>query len=430
MKKTRAYLLVIIALAFFLSIPAFSPQIKAQTSPTVTLTPPQTTATQINQVITLSIQISSVQNLWQWDLGVSWDPTYLSLVSTPTEGPFLSQSGGTTFIPTAAGKGKIPDISDTLLSQNSSSGSGVLATLQFQVIAPCAGTQVKLTNIALEGPTDISTGVAPDITPTLTTASASVSLSVGGAPVANAGINQTVIPGTNVVFNGTNSVSTGTNPSYSWTFNDVTPQTLSGVVANYTFNNVGQYVVTLTVQDSGGSSNATIIVNVLTVSAPVAKISVTGLNGQEQAAVGQALAFSANGSYVPGNGTIQYYYWTFGDGSPAANITQSSGITHAYSSQGSFTVDLTVFATDGKSGNDTTTITVGQGGTNTSANPTSTPSSSSNQPTRSSQPNQNSNSGPDSSSQGSSLPSSILAILILITIAVLVGSTFWLRKRT
>ncbi|NIU60245.1 MAG: PKD domain-containing protein, partial [Phycisphaerae bacterium] len=41
--------------------------------------------------------------------------------------------------------------------------------------------------------------------------------------------------------------------NYTWSFTDVSPQTLTGVQANYTFNNVGNFRVTLNVSDYSGN---------------------------------------------------------------------------------------------------------------------------------------------------------------------------------
>ena len=94
----------------------------------------------VGDTIQVNITISNVQNLWAWDLpNIRFDPTILNLTQI-NEGPFLQQAGQTVFIwassaSYAIGQGDIPDTSDTLLSVASASGSGVLATLVFQVLA-------------------------------------------------------------------------------------------------------------------------------------------------------------------------------------------------------------------------------------------------------------------------------------------------------
>ena len=72
-------------------------------------------------------------------------------------------------------------------------------------------------------------------------------------PVANAGPDLTVNVGTTVTFDGSKSVDDVAIKSYVWTFTDITPQTLTGIQPNYTFNNVGDFEVTLNVSDHAGN---------------------------------------------------------------------------------------------------------------------------------------------------------------------------------
>ncbi len=71
------------------------------------------------------------------------------------------------------------------------------------------------------------------------------------------------IAGTQVTLNGCKSFSAGNNPTYTWTFTDGVKQTLTGIIANHTFNTAGNYPVVLTVQDSFGSDNSTTYVHIL-----------------------------------------------------------------------------------------------------------------------------------------------------------------------
>ncbi len=102
----------------------------------------------------------------------------------------------------------------------------------------------------------------PQIVPASYFSTSIVSLVLPGPPTANAGTEQTVPVGTTVVFNGSQSVSSGANATYTWTFTDGTQQTLTGKIANYTFNNPGNYTVTLTVTDSLGTDNSTVLIRV------------------------------------------------------------------------------------------------------------------------------------------------------------------------
>ncbi len=77
-------------------------------------------------------------------------------------------------------------------------------------------------------------------------------------PMADAGSDQLVVNGTRVTFDGSGStdnldiVNYGI-VSYTWNFTDVDARTLTGVQANYTFDNVGNFSVTLNVSDYSGN---------------------------------------------------------------------------------------------------------------------------------------------------------------------------------
>lgn len=77
-------------------------------------------------------------------------------------------------------------------------------------------------------------------------------------PMADAGPDQLVVNGTSVTFDGSGStdnldvVNYGI-VNYTWSFTDVNSTTLTGVKANYTFDNVGNFSVTLNVSDYSGN---------------------------------------------------------------------------------------------------------------------------------------------------------------------------------
>jgi hypothetical protein len=82
-------------------------------------------------------------------------------------------------------------------------------------------------------------------------------------PVADAGPNQTVYKNVLVTFDGSGSTDNVAITSYTWTFMDVTKQTLTGINPNYSFTNTGVYIVTLNVTDVAGNwhtNNVTITV--------------------------------------------------------------------------------------------------------------------------------------------------------------------------
>jgi len=81
-------------------------------------------------------------------------------------------------------------------------------------------------------------------------------------PLADAGPDQIVKEDTLVTFDGSGSSDNIGVTSYTWTFMDVTPQTLTGVNSTYTFARTGTYTVTLKVTDAAGN-NATDTVTIM-----------------------------------------------------------------------------------------------------------------------------------------------------------------------
>jgi len=405
MRKAVIYLLVIIALTFLFS--SLTNQSKAQTEPkpTVCLIPSEyynTTATQVNQAFTMSITISNVTDLWSWDANIRWNPNYLNMSRTPTEGSFMRKAGSTLFIPTRPLKGSEPDISDTLLANSGANGSGVLATLYFKILSHCAKTPIQLLNITLEAPNPPNAPYGapnPLITPTSNSSTAIVTLLINGAPAANAGQDQEVRQGTLVIFNGSNSVQIGSNPIYTWSFVDGTSKTLEGVIANYTFNTPGVYNVTLTLSDSLGSDNSSVTITVKPYPKPTAIIILQGIATGQNASVGQSITFNGSESYEKENGTIVSYVWNMGDG---IGIGKNQTITYAYARPGNYTVTLMVFDANNNTAINSTEINVVKTSSLIIA------------------PIQDS----------SSPPLDVLVIMVLVTTFVCGGSIFWLKKRT
>jgi len=83
-------------------------------------------------------------------------------------------------------------------------------------------------------------------------------------PVADAGPNQTVDKDAVVTLEGWRSTDNVGVTSWTWTFTDVTPQTLTGENVTYTFTTPGIYTVTLEVSDAAGNhATDTVTITVL-----------------------------------------------------------------------------------------------------------------------------------------------------------------------
>jgi hypothetical protein len=84
-------------------------------------------------------------------------------------------------------------------------------------------------------------------------------------PVANAGPDQSIYVGEAANFDGTGSTDNVGIDSYTWTFNDNGPVSLTGAHASHIFNQAGDFVVTLTVEDESDLQGTdTMTVHVLT----------------------------------------------------------------------------------------------------------------------------------------------------------------------
>jgi PKD repeat protein len=265
-------LLLIFLCAFSMILPYVNVA-KAQSGPSIYLDPSTVTATQLNEEFTLSIKISNVDHLWGWDANVTWDKDCIALVGEPKAGNFMSDQLGSVVFGVAT-----PDDVEKKLPENKcnfavasldgpdsyASGSGVLATIKFKVIKPCSEALVVLDGISLVKKYDFALlKPAEYITPAAASSTTTVSLGASvGPPIASAGEDQTVNRGTQVTFNASKTVSVGENTTYTWTFNDGTAQTLTGMVTSYAFNNSGTYDVSLTVTDSLGTDTDSVTITV------------------------------------------------------------------------------------------------------------------------------------------------------------------------
>ena len=170
----------------------------------------------------------------------------------------------------------------------------------------------------------------------------------------------TATPGTTgtapftVVFDASSSTDNRGIASYTWDFGDGTTGT--GVMPeSHTYSSCGTYIVNLTVTDFWGNEGYTTeIITVGETGGPKVDIQVTpSLIGNEPFTV----YFDASDTEFEtecGMGTSTYN-WNFGDGSTAAN-----GVTifHTFTSNGVYTVILTVTDSAGNVGYGSVTITV------------------------------------------------------------------------
>lgn len=142
---------------------------------------------------------------------------------------------------------------------------------------------------------------------------------------------------------GGSSDPDGTITSYSWRFGDGTTST--GATASHAYAPSGTFVVTLTVTDNDGLTNAaskTIVAN----APPTASFVVNCATGM--------CTFDASGS-ADIDGTIASYEWTFGDGATLSQPSGTATATHIYRT-GTFAVQLIVRDNAGANATASTTV--------------------------------------------------------------------------
>jgi PKD repeat protein len=148
--------------------------------------------------------------------------------------------------------------------------------------------------------------------------------------------------------NGCSSPSALT--SFVWDFGDGTPSA-AGQRVSHTFAVQGSFLVTLTVtNDRGVSASKTTSVSVDAAAAPSAQFTFS----PSAPSVNELVLFNATASTAGTGHTLTAYRWNFGDGATAAG----ANVTHAYTTAGVFSAQLTVTDEAGQSNTVTTPVTV------------------------------------------------------------------------
>ncbi len=132
---------------------------------------------------------------------------------------------------------------------------------------------------------------------------------------------------------------------YSWDFGN--GQTATSVAPSITYNDVGTYTVTLTVNDGERNSEAVTTTVTVTDSMPVAAFTASTVSG----VIPLTVDFDATTSVDPTGGALTYS-WDLGNGQTASTVTTSA----TYVDLGTVTVTLTVTNAAGET--DTTSQTI------------------------------------------------------------------------
>ncbi len=171
------------------------------------------------------------------------------------------------------------------------------------------------------------------------------------APTAVAGSDVSVPPGTAVTLDASASNDNVGIVDYTWTFNDGGSQLLPGVTVTYSFNNLGNFLVTLTVTDGAGNVGTdTLWVNVTSDRSP--PIAYAGIDQD----VLQGTLVTLDGRGSTDDVAVANYTWTFSDRSPVT--LWGSVVTYRFLNRGNFQVTLTVADYVGNRDTDPTWVNV------------------------------------------------------------------------
>jgi PKD repeat protein len=166
-----------------------------------------------------------------------------------------------------------------------------------------------------------------------------------GAPVADPGGPYTGVRNQPITFDGSGSSDPdGDTLTYEWDFGD--GNTGTGANPTHGYATVGNFAVTLVVNDGTDDSPAATAIVTIQNQLPVANP-----GGPYTGVRNQPIAFDGSGSSDPDSDPLTYQ-WDFGDGSTGTGIDP----THAYAGLGSFTTTLIV--NDGMTNSPAATTTV------------------------------------------------------------------------
>ncbi|NWF86458.1 PKD domain-containing protein, partial [Candidatus Bathyarchaeota archaeon] len=167
---------------------------------------------------------------------------------------------------------------------------------------------------------------------------------------ADPGFDQTVEEDKLVTFDGSKSTDNVGIINYTWTFIDVTPQTLISKNPTYIFQTPGIYTITLNVTDAAGNSGIRqVTITVLDITSPRAEA-----GSDREVEKNTLVMFDASQS--SDNVGILSYVWTFTDGTP--QILYGPKPTYVFKSPGTYTITLNVTDAAGNSHTDAMSITV------------------------------------------------------------------------
>lgn len=167
--------------------------------------------------------------------------------------------------------------------------------------------------------------------------------------------NATELPGAipfKVYFDASGTTDSDNNiVDYRWDFDSDGQIDETGKEANFTYDKVGKYQVSLFVTDADDNEDQATITVMAEEQGLRADLKASQISGE----IPMEVSFDASGSSYPG-GKIISYEWDFGDGSPT-RISEAR-INYTYTKVGEFTARVTAIANDGTKATDTLNIIV------------------------------------------------------------------------
>lgn len=159
-------------------------------------------------------------------------------------------------------------------------------------------------------------------------------------PVADPGGPYTGVVGQPITFDGSGSSDPDGDPlTYVWLFDDGTPPQLprTDPTITHTFDEPGEYTVTLTVTDGVFGNFPDIKTTTVTITETSNLPPTADAGGPYSGVAGQPVSFDGSGSSDPDGDTLTFH-WDFDDGETATGAKPS----HTFDSEGTYQVILTV----------------------------------------------------------------------------------------
>jgi PKD repeat protein len=260
MRLKKGSIIIVICALFLVSVLL---NIRKASSATTLSLYPAIAYDEVGSTFFMNVTVTAAQLLYDWQANVTWNPDVLNVVGI-TEGPFLErQPEGTFGPPPVIKEGSALFGWLTVGDHVGESGSGTLATIEFEVLAE-GESIINFTRIGMDptSETYLESQGSPNPPPNFEyiefTPQGALFTNIVTPP--NAAFTYSPIApglGETVTFNA--SASSATEPTaqiteYYWDFGDGTNTTVSTPIVEHSYDEGGDYIVSLTVIDNATAS--------------------------------------------------------------------------------------------------------------------------------------------------------------------------------